>query len=166
MSKAEKEQEPLLYVYKPKTEMPIVNVQKTYLIKNEENAQAIDESSLNSEPFERTKKQVSTPGNSHLNTKDTSSSDNYPISEEKSQGSSLKKVKRFKEMTIDEKLEYLANFPRVLPPVPCLYTTNEGSYSGTLLNYSEEEVEIRLLNGKSVPLKTASILEIKMLVLQ
>lgn len=55
----------------------------------------------------------------------------------------LKRVKPFKEMEINERLDYLLNFPKVLPPVPCNFYTNEGNYQGYLTEYDQHHVTIK-----------------------
>ena len=56
------------------------------------------------------------------------------------------RVKGFKEMNLIERLEYLANFPKALPPVPCVYYTEEKNYQGYLVEYNEQEITIRIPN--------------------
>jgi Spore coat protein CotO len=68
--------------------------------------------------------------------------------EEKSQNNQEKKrtfnrVKGFKEMNLIERLEYLDNFPKALPPVPCVFYTEEKNYQGYLVEYNKQDVTIR-----------------------
>jgi hypothetical protein len=56
------------------------------------------------------------------------------------------RVKGFKEMNLQERLEYLANFPKVLPPVPCVFYTEEENYQGYLLEYNDNELKIQFPN--------------------
>ncbi|PLS02910.1 CotO family spore coat protein [Neobacillus cucumis] len=57
--------------------------------------------------------------------------------------SSLKRVKPFKEMDLFERLDYLINFPKVLPPVPCVFYTTEGNIQGYLTEYTDKHVTVR-----------------------
>lgn len=54
------------------------------------------------------------------------------------------RVKSFKEMNLTERLEYLVHFPKVLPPVPCVFFTEEKNYQGYLVEYNDQEVTIQL----------------------
>jgi hypothetical protein len=72
--------------------------------------------------------------------------------------SSFSRVKPFKEMDLYERLEYLVNFPKVLPPVPCVFITVEGNYQGYLTEYDEHQVTIQFHDQTS---KTLPLDEIK-----
>lgn len=81
--------------------------------------------------------------------------------EEKSQSNQEKKrtfnrVKGFKEMNLMERLEYLDNFPKALPPVPCVFYTDEKNYQGYLVEYNESDVTIRFPDQttETIPFKT------------
>jgi hypothetical protein len=65
------------------------------------------------------------------------------------------RVKSFKEMTLMERLEYLQNFPKALPPVPCVFYTEEKNVQGYLVEYNEQDVTIRFPNQttETIPLK-------------
>jgi hypothetical protein len=56
------------------------------------------------------------------------------------------KVKGFREMDLMERLEYLDNFPKALPPVPCVFYTEEKNYQGYLVEYNDQDVTIRFPN--------------------
>lgn len=80
--------------------------------------------------------------------------------ENKTQGKQEKqrtfnRVKGFKEMDLMERLEYLDNFPKALPPVPCVFYTEEKNYQGYLVEYNEQEVTIQIPNQtmETIPLK-------------
>ncbi|PFO06229.1 hypothetical protein COJ85_07780 [Bacillus sp. AFS076308] len=71
------------------------------------------------------------------------------------QRSFLKRVKPFKEMELLERLDYLINFPKVLPPVPCVFYTARGNFQGYLTEYTDQDVTIRFHNQtlKTIPLE-------------
>lgn len=79
---------------------------------------------------------------------------------------SFKRVKSFKEMNIIEKLNYLDHFPKLLPPVPCIFATGSSSARGFLLNKSEDSIEIKLFNDKIMDIPIEQITDVKMLGLQ
>ncbi|WP_223592799.1 CotO family spore coat protein [Neobacillus bataviensis] len=57
--------------------------------------------------------------------------------------SSFSRVKPFKEMNIKERIEYLLNFPKVLPPPPCVIYTSDNRYQGILIEYTDNRVTIK-----------------------
>ncbi|KAA9027580.1 CotO family spore coat protein [Niallia endozanthoxylica] len=79
---------------------------------------------------------------------------------------SFKRVKSFKEMNTLEKLNYLDHFPKLLPPVPCIFATGSSSVRGYLLNKTEDFIEIKLFNDKTLEIPIEQITEVKMLGLQ
>jgi len=79
---------------------------------------------------------------------------------------SFKRVKSFKEMNTLEKLNYLDHFPKMLPPVPCIFATESSSVRGYLLNKTEDSIEIKLFNDKTLEIPIEQVIEIKMLGLQ
>ncbi|WP_312471270.1 CotO family spore coat protein [Neobacillus sp.] len=83
-----------------------------------------------------------------------------PISsaQDQKQRASFKRVKPFKEMELNERLDYLINFPKVLPPVPCVFYTAEESYQGYLVDYDNHQLTIQFHDQTS---KTLSLNELK-----
>ncbi|MGG3469848.1 CotO family spore coat protein [Neobacillus pocheonensis] len=75
---------------------------------------------------------------------------------------SFSRVKPFKEMDIKERLEYLINFPKVLPPAPCVLYTVDKSYQGYLKEYADNQVTIQLPNQS---IKTVAFEDIKNVVM-
>ena len=51
--------------------------------------------------------------------------------------------KPFKELTIPEKLFYLATKPDYAPRVSCMIKTNKQTYRGIIIDYRDESVRIR-----------------------
>jgi hypothetical protein len=76
---------------------------------------------------------------------------------------SFNKVKGFKEMTILEKLKYLENFPKQLPPVPCIFMTKNSSIKGFLQKVREEIIEIKQFNDKNIEQNMNDITDIRMI---
>ncbi|MFB6465360.1 CotO family spore coat protein [Cytobacillus sp. Hz8] len=80
-----------------------------------------------------------------------------------STGYQIDKRKFFREMTIPERIQYLVNFPKEVPPVTCLYLTKDQLVRGFLINKNDECIEIKQLNQSIIKLKIRDITEIKML---
>jgi hypothetical protein len=76
---------------------------------------------------------------------------------------SFSKVKSFKEMNVSERLEYLMNFPKSLPPVPCVFFTDEKNYQGYLISYRENEVTIQIPNQSSETISADKITNVIMI---
>ncbi|WP_338449021.1 CotO family spore coat protein [Niallia oryzisoli] len=126
---------------------------------------------------QQTKKDVSTdnrPQNQELDQKavqevinqynnQSQESDKSGPSKGKQHSYSFKRVKSFKEMNTLEKLNYLEHFPKLLPPVPCIFATGSSSVRGFLLNKTEDSVEIKLFNDKIMDIPIEQITEVKML---
>ncbi|MEC1523976.1 CotO family spore coat protein [Neobacillus niacini] len=88
--------------------------------------------------------------------------------EEKSQSNQEKKrtfnrVKGFKEMNLMERLEYLDNFPKALPPVPCVFYTDEKNYQGYLVEYNESDVTIRFPDQTTETIPFKSLQDVMMI---
>lgn len=75
----------------------------------------------------------------------------------------FKRLKSFKEMGIVEKLEYLLHFPKQLPPVPCLVITTKDDVRGFVVDLTEENVDIKLMDQSVVTIKISTIQEVRMI---
>lgn len=161
--------------------------QEAELIKMEENTSSIDEiTKLEiTENQQITKEDVSAPPGDQLESTNPAGDKTMievteqqvveekvdaPSSVEKNQLGNkrelgFRRVKPFRAMSVNEKLNYLIAFPRPLTPVYCLFSTSDFSYSGILINQFEDEVEIKLLNGETAKIKTDAIKNIKIQVL-
>jgi hypothetical protein len=79
---------------------------------------------------------------------------------------SFKRVKSFKEMSTTEKLNYLVHFPKLLPPVPCIFVTGNSSVRGFLVNRTEDFIEIKQFNEKILYIPIEKLTDIKMIGIQ
>ncbi|MCB5236765.1 CotO family spore coat protein [Niallia alba] len=75
----------------------------------------------------------------------------------------FKRLKSFKEMEIIEKLEYLLNFPKQLPPVPCLVITANENVRGFVIDLKEDKVDIKLMDQTTITLNIPAIQEVRMI---
>ncbi|MBL4952416.1 CotO family spore coat protein [Neobacillus sp. OS1-32] len=68
--------------------------------------------------------------------------------------SHLKRVKPFNEMDVKERIDYLLNIPKVLPPIPCVFYTTTENYQGYLAGFVDNEITIQFHNKstKTIPL--------------
>lgn len=81
----------------------------------------------------------------------------------KKQSYSFNRVKSFKEMNTIERLNYLAHFPKLLPPVPCVFVTKSRSVKGFLVNRTEDAIEIKQFNEKMLQIPIGELIEVKMI---
>jgi hypothetical protein len=75
----------------------------------------------------------------------------------------FKRVKSFKEMNTEEKVDYLVNFPKLLPPVPCVFIMSNSSIRGFLVSKIEEEIEIKTFDEKIIHIQTNELNDIKII---
>lgn len=149
MSK-KKSQRPLLYVDQSFSRDPSnSNMQEVYTNKREQ------------ERGEDIRKKISLAKREHIepipievnNSKDSQPASSFQHQEKHK--TSFTRVKPFKDMDLTERLDYLINFPRVLPPVPCVFFTAEKNYQGYLKEYDGRQVTIQFHDqtSKTFPLE-------------
>ncbi|MEH7375278.1 CotO family spore coat protein [Neobacillus drentensis] len=150
---------PLLYIHQPFARTPATNMQDIYTSRQEDEELVGEEKLVEAESkkkisllkMEIVQELIGTEASRSDNsaTKSTTS-----IQERKH--SPFNRVKPFKEMDIKERLDYLINYPIVLPPPPCVFITEEKNYQGYLTEYDGNEVTIRFhdKSTKTVPVHT------------
>lgn len=185
MSNRNLSKQPLLYIHQPELRKPQPKMQEAYSTRKDNNiayeedvqtepkletATPVDD--LDLDMSERETDQTAQENNNFLELKadpignpDASGeleADVSPFTTSKQGRYAFKKVKSFKEMDINERLVYLAKFPKQLPPVPCLFITEETAYKGYLKTVEEDEVQIVLSNKKPVSIPLNLLKEVKM----
>jgi len=83
--------------------------------------------------------------------------------EKQQKPSAFRRLKSFKEMSIDEKLIYLLNFPKQLPPVPCVIITESQNARGFVIGKDDHSVQLKLMNESVMKIALKSIQEVKMI---
>jgi hypothetical protein len=81
----------------------------------------------------------------------------------KKQSYSFNRVKSFKEMNTIERLNYLVHFPKLLPPVPCVFVTKSRSVKGFLVKKTEDAIEIKQFNDQMMQISLGELIEVKMI---
>jgi hypothetical protein len=81
----------------------------------------------------------------------------------KKQSYSFNRVKSFKEMNTIERLNYLVHFPKLLPPVPCVFVTKSRSVKGFLVKQTEDSIEIKQFNDQMMQISLRELIEVKMI---
>ena len=72
-------------------------------------------------------------------------------------------MKSFKEMNTIERLNYLVHFPKLLPPVPCVFVTKSRSVKGFLVKQTEDSIEIKQFNDQMMQISLRELIEVKMI---
>jgi hypothetical protein len=144
---------PLLYIHQPFVRTPATSMQDVYTSKEE-----IEQLEAERPLEEESKKKISlakkevvqepiqkevTRSENPAATSPNKSIKTSPTDIQKKQHSSFNRVKPFKEMDIKERLDYLINYPKVLPPAPCVFITEDKNYQGYLIEYDGQEATIR-----------------------
>lgn len=158
MSKQQKNRVPLLYIHQPSLHHPRGKMQEVYSIKEAEKKkqvakkeqQQIEDTASVDKREELTPEQV----------RETIESYEQKRHEERG---GLKKLKPFKEMTIDEKLDYLYQFPKQLPPVPCLFQTEDKGLRGILIDNHDKEIVLKLMDKSEVSINKKDLVSIRMI---
>lgn len=86
-----------------------------------------------------------------------------PQSSENEQMVSLKRIKGFKEMSMEEKLDYLVDFPKALPPVPCIFSIGNRFIRGYLLSKMNHEIEIKTFDDKQLHISISELKDIQLI---
>lgn len=133
---------PLLYVSQTFLNTPVKNMQEIFTNRQEvqlpnEEPQLEEESSK--KVFEVSLAKTDLSKESKL--KEVKQENITQSNQEKKR--TFNRVKGFKDMDLMGRLEYLNNFPKALPPVPCVFYTEEKNYQGYLVEYNKQDVTIR-----------------------
>jgi hypothetical protein len=146
---SKKKQGPLLYIHQPFTRPPSVKMQEVY--KNNVLLEREHHKDLKVE--EKVSEKVPIPI-------EVSKPENVQTQQPRS---SFNRVKSFKEMNIRERLDYLINFPKVLPPVPCVFYTADENYQGYLVEYMEDRITIEFHDKNTKFLSVSELQDIIMI---
>jgi hypothetical protein len=153
---------PLLYVSQTFLNTPVKNMQEIFTNRQEVQL-PIEEPQLEEE---RSKKvfEVSlakTDLSKESKVKEVKQENKTQSNEDKQR--KFNRVKGFKEMDLMERLEYLNNFPKALPPVPCVFYTEEKNYQGYLVEYNKQDVTIRFPNQTTETITLKNLKDIIMI---
>ncbi|MCP1157689.1 spore coat CotO family protein [Bacillus infantis] len=175
-----KTKEPMLYIHQPHFKMREIKMQEVYSAKNAKKQAAARQASDNhkkSKPAVQREESIFGPASHEADLPERNDDVQSAIrdyqdaqlekkeEESRKQGFfSFQRVKPFKEMNVEERLDYLIHFPKQLPPVPCLVLTEEKTYRGIVQSMpSEDRVEIKLMDQSLETISVKSIKEIKMI---
>ena len=154
---------PLLYVSQTFLNTPVKNMQEVFTNRQEvelpiEEPQ-LEEESNKKKLFEVSLAKTDLPKGSKA--KEVNEETKVQTNQEKQR--TFNRVKSFKEMKLMERLEYLANFPKALPSVPCVFFTEEKNYQGYLEEHNDQEITIRIPNQETETIQVTKLTDIMMI---
>jgi hypothetical protein len=185
--------DPLFYIIQPEITLPKGNMQEKFIVKKTEQGQETPISEGNStliqdddksivKEEEKSIKQSNSLETNFLEEKEIQSADVQDVINEynekfeteeakesklfttrKQHSYTMKRLKSFIEMNKLERISYLLNFPRQLPPVPCVFVTKTSSVRGFLIDKTEDAIEIKQFNDKTMEILIDDLVSIKMI---
>ncbi|WP_034763491.1 CotO family spore coat protein [Rossellomorea vietnamensis] len=167
--------EPLLYINQPRLEEVKGNMQVTYRsVKKSKAKEEIDKSkrisdsetplSQGTQEGKYADEQLFLDQGEHKEERNVQPAP--PLPERKTAASAFRKLKPFRELSIEEKLEYISASISGKVPFPCEFSNGQVAVKGVILEDSGDEVTIKSFHGEEVKMRKNDIQSIKMIGLQ
>jgi hypothetical protein len=161
--------EPLLYIQQPKLQEVKGNMQVTYRStkqkeKKEKHSTKPVDRQIEKKPNEAESSTSKKP-DSEIN-EEKQSHPQLAIEEQKSAIHSFRRLKPFKELNLEEKLEYINASINGKVPFPCEFSTDSAAYKGVLISMEESNIKIKTFRGGEETIERDSLKSIKMIGLQ
>jgi G3E family GTPase len=154
--------EPLLYIQQPKLQEVKGNMQVTY-----RSAKPIEKKvNVPNQSIELDLKKHRDAENRNEKTDHKEKSEDTPKNEKEDQmsaASTFRRLKPFKELNLEEKLEYISASINGKVPFPCEFSTETVSYKGVLSINNEHEIKLKTFQGEEVTIAKESLKSIKMI---
>lgn len=170
LSKKNKKREPLFFIQQPKIQSPQGKMQESFSARQAEKRrqeqlklQRAEQDTVEAEKkkkVRRKKEEFSLPPEE---VQKTIEDYEEKKAEENKNEYGLRRLKPFREMGTDERIDYLSNFPKRLPPVPCHFQTKDKGWKGTLLEKRGEEIIVRLFDMSEITIPLKDLTEVKMI---
>jgi hypothetical protein len=157
--------EPLLYIQQPKLQEVKGNMQVTYRsTKPKEKKENIPNQSVE---LDSEKQRVAENRNEKTYGKE-SIEDIQPqtkteTEEPRSAAYSFRRLKPFKELNLEEKLDYISDSINGKAPFPCEFCTDTFSYKGVLSFKNVHVIKVKTFQGEEVTIAKESLKSIKMI---
>lgn len=137
MGKKNYAKNPLLYIHQPNRQTPKAQMQHNYVTPKKTSKQEGQEAKkVQQRPLKRT-----IP---NQNTENKQETDVNLAAEEEEPESEGQERKKFKDMTLRERVDYFVNTPKYAPVMKCEVKTDERNYRGTIVDFQEETVFMRV----------------------
>lgn len=170
-----REKEPLFYIQQPNFQIPENRMQTIYSSRKAEQErkqnESVPDSAVHNEvPKVPEEKIENTAGQMEVQEaieefesgREEKKGESFAFTAEKRKPS-FNRVKSFKEMDTLERLDYLIDFPKQLPPIPCIFETGEKVLRGFLVSKHEEWIEVKLFDERIEKLNLQSLNAVKMI---
>ncbi|WP_164669448.1 CotO family spore coat protein [Virgibacillus doumboii] len=159
MGKKKYAKSPLLYIHQPNIRTPEAPMQHNYVTPKKSGEQQVQE---------QPKKTQKRPLKRSSSVKNNENKDNVEeiesTDEEEEAESSEQDRKKFKDMTLRERVNYFMNRPKHVPIMKCEVKTEERNYRGVIVDFQEETVFMRVGRRTSqTKIPFDSISEIRMI---
>ncbi|WP_375052286.1 CotO family spore coat protein [Virgibacillus sp. JSM 102003] len=128
---------PLLYIHQPSIGTPKAPMQHQYTSPKKAPAEQVvtqETKNVQMRPLRR----------DNFNKKSDSEIEDTNEEDDDSDESSDQERKKFKDMTLNERIDYFVNPPKHVPAMKCEVKTEERNYRGTIVDLKEENVIMRL----------------------
>ena len=167
--------EPLLYINQPRLEEVKGNMQVTYRsVKKPKAKEEIDKSKRTPDPntplsqgIQEDKyvdEQLFLDQGEHKEEPNVQPAP--PLPERKTATSAFRKLKPFRELTIEEKLDYISASISGKVPFPCEFSNGVLAVKGVILEDSGNEITVKSFQGEEVKMRKNELQSIKMIGLQ
>lgn len=170
-----REKEPLFYIQQPNFQIPENRMQTIYSSRKAEQERKQNENLLDfavpkegqkvpEEKIEKTAGQMEVQEaiEEFESGREEKKGASFAFTTEKRKPS-FNRVKSFKEMDTLERLDYLIDFPKQLPPIPCTFETGEKAIRGFLVSKNEEWIEVKSFDERIEKINLQSLKAIKMI---
>lgn len=163
--------DPLFYIQQPKMEKPEAPMQHDYATPKNTSKAPPQQNEVNPMEMKTLRgKNFQQFQNAHSDLVDDAESsqteneneDQVESQEDEPKDEENQNRPKFKDMTIEEKIDYFVNIPPHIPKLKCEIKTEERTYRGIVLDRNEEEIFMRTGRKKS-SIPANEITEIRML---
>lgn len=168
-----KKSQPLLYIHQPDFESPNIEMQDYFSSDSQiEETKSTDLDQISEVKKSPLPKKVNTDTKSGNPFLQNSVNPSQPISnvdyfryhgKTDHQGYGLSPVKKFIDMTILEKIDYLLDMARSQPPFPCEFITNHKKIKGTLAKHEDGNIFIKTFKDEIIELPVSELQHIRII---
>ncbi|WP_456271786.1 CotO family spore coat protein [Bacillus sp. AK031] len=170
---------PLLYIQQPAMKETKANMQQSYSSRNAKPKQTAKAEAVPEKKQKRKKRTYfeeelgslygEAPAKDQVkeeleepNTNKTHETETQPEENQK-RTYSFKPLKPFREMELDEKINYLSRYINGKAPFPCEFVTAEEHYKGILLQDGNDTLVVKTFQGDEAEIKRSSLKAIKII---
>ncbi|WP_407271025.1 CotO family spore coat protein [Radiobacillus sp. PE A8.2] len=166
---------PMLYITQPKLEKPSASMQSSYRTpkKRTIDKQSADATASNEKTIRRKKMKLKQESEQPaieaevekgVVDRELDEHNDYNLEESEEKGTEQSNRKRFRDMTVEEKVNYFVSLPKQVPKMKCEVKTAEQSYRGVIYDYDNKVVFMVVIRGrKKIELDIDEIIDIRLM---